>query len=288
MIRPVLFGFNEQTAVSNSFQNKTDDKNSQQNALKEFDAFVGILRSNGLQVTVIEDTIEPHTPDSIFPNNWVSFHENGQVFLYPMQALNRRKERRADIVQQLAPAAEMTDLSSHEMQNRFLEGTGSLVLDRQNKLAYACLSPRTDAGLVDEFCFKSGYRALVFHAVDENEKAIYHTNVLMCIGEGFAVICLDAISDRLEKEAVKEALRSTGHEIVPISYEQMNCFAGNMLQLKNEDEEKLLILSAEALGSLSSEQVKTLSQYARFVSSPIPTVEKLGGGSVRCMMAEVF
>lgn len=288
MIRPVSFDFNEQTAASNSFQNKTESKNSQQNALLEFDAFVDVLRGNGVQVTVLEDTPEPHTPDSIFPNNWVSFHENNRVFLYPMQAINRRQERRTDVIEQLAPQAEITDLSSHELQNRFLEGTGSMVLDRKNKLAYACLSPRTDAGLVNEFCLKAGYRSIVFDAVDESGKPIYHTNVLMCIGDGFAVICLDAIPNELEKEAVKEALTSTGHELISIDYNQMNRFAGNMLQLKNTYGDSLLILSSEALGSLHPAQIERLSTYAKLVSSPIPTIETLGGGSVRCMMAEVF
>jgi hypothetical protein len=206
MIRPVNFGFNAQTAESNAFQvQQADQQAVQQKAIQEFDDFVSVLRENGVNVTVIEDTPEPHTPDSIFPNNWVSFHDTGEIFLYPMQAENRRLERREDIIRQLEEnfkANHLIDLSSFEAGNQFLEGTGSMVLDRDNKIAYACLSPRTDAEVLKAFCDYTGYKAVTFDAFDQNHKAIYHTNVLMCIGSRFAVICLDSITNPAEKEAV--------------------------------------------------------------------------------------
>src|ERR1700760_4145697 len=202
MIRPVNFGFNEQTAGSNAFQNRdAAQQQVQDNALKEFDSFVDILRENGVEVIVIDATAEPHTPDSIFPNNWVSFHNDGTIFLYPMMAENRRLERREDIIMQLEDefkVKHVIDLSHFEHENKFLEGTGSMVLDRENKIAYACLSPRTDKLVLDEFFKDSGYKAVLFHSVDQNDIDIYHTNVLMCIGSSYAVICLDSIRDEDE------------------------------------------------------------------------------------------
>jgi len=289
MVRPINFGFNAQTAGSNAFQKNGGQADVQQKALQEFDAFVGILRANEVEVTVIEDTPQLHTPDSIFPNNWISFHENGSVFSYPMQAENRRLERKVfNVIKEAFQVKQVFDLSYFEQQNQFLEGTGSMVLDRENKLAFACLSPRTDIEVLNEFCKLSGYKPILFHATDQSGKAIYHTNVLMGIGDRFAVICLDAILDDTEKSRVKEALQLANKEIVEISLEQMNAFAGNMLQLKNKATESLLVMSDTAFSSLKEAQIKKLEQYCKLVYSPLNTIETNGGGSARCMMAEVF
>lgn len=291
MIRPVSFGFNKQTAGSNAFQNKdTGDQQVQHKALQEFDNFVDVLKSNGINVIVINDTAEPHTPDSIFPNNWVSFHASGDVFLYPMQAENRRLERREDIIRQLKngfKVRHVIDLSRFEQQNKFLEGTGSMVLDSENKLAYACLSPRTDEDVLDTFCKQAGYSPVIFHAFDQNGQAIYHTNVMMCVAERFVVICQDSISDAKEREAVVAAFFQTQKNIFDISFEQMNHFAGNMLEVFTADGESLLVMSASAYHSLLPQQVSMFKQFSRIVYADIPTIERIGGGSVRCMMAEV-
>lgn len=291
MIRPVNFGFNEETAESNAFQTK--DKNQQavqEKALAEFNGFVHILRENGVDVTVVDDNPQPYTPDSIFPNNWVSFHGDGNIFLYPMQAENRRLERREDTISLLEDnfkVHHIVDLSRYEEQNKFLEGTGSMVLDRENKIAYACLSPRTDKDVLDVFCEQSGYTAICFDAVDENGKAIYHTNVLMCVGSKFAVICLDSIANPHERVVISESLTSTGKEIIEISFEQMNQFAGNMLEVKSKNGETLIVMSASAYESLDEGQIFTLKQYGKLVYADIQTIENNGGGSARCMMAEV-
>jgi hypothetical protein len=291
MIRPVSFGFNEQTAGSNAFQvRSTEQLDVQQKALAEFDALVDKLRSNSIDVIVIDDTPQPHTPDSIFPNNWVSFHEDGKVFLYPMQAENRRLERRNDVIDRLSHdfnISEVDDLSDFEQQGKFLEGTGSMVLDRQHKLAYACLSPRTDMEVMNTFCEKSGYSPVYFHAVDGNSIAIYHTNVLMCIGEQFVVICLDAVRDEKERESLLEHFAKTNKTIIDITLKQMNAFAGNMLELVNNKGEHLLVMSARAYQSLTQLQINTLEQYCRLIYADLSTIENNGGGSARCMMAEV-
>ncbi len=291
MIRPVNFGFNEQTAGSNAFQNRNAvQQKVQDKALTEFDNLVNVLRENGVEVIVIDDTPEPHTPDSIFPNNWVSFHQDGNVFLYPMMAENRRLERREDIIMQLEDEFKIKhiiDLSRFEHEHKFLEGTGSMVLDRENKIAYACLSPRTDKDVLDLFCAQSGYKPVLFHAVDENGMDIYHTNVLMCIGSKFAVICLDSIADEKEKAEVIASLKATNKEIVAISFAQMNQFAGNMLELKNKAGESLLVMSQNAYQSLTQGQKTTLEKYCKIVYVDINTIENNGGGSARCMIAEV-
>jgi hypothetical protein len=291
MIRPVNFGFNAQTAESNAFQiQQADQQAVQQKAQQEFDGFVNVLRQNGVNVTVIEDIPEPHTPDSIFPNNWVSFHDTGDIFLYPMQAENRRLERREDIIRKLEDnfaAKHVIDLSRFEAKNQFLEGTGSMVLDRENKIAYACLSPRTDAEVLKAFCDYTGYKAITFDAFDQNGKAIYHTNVLMCIGSRFAVICLDSITDLYQKLAVIQSLKSTDKQVIEISFEQMNKFAGNMLEVKNADGETLIVMSQTAYGSLTDAQRATLFAFGKLVYADINTIETNGGGSARCMMAEV-
>jgi hypothetical protein len=291
MIRPVAFGFNVQTAESNAFQKQDADQQAVQlKAQQEFDGFVNILRDNGVNVTVVNDTMQPHTPDSIFPNNWVSFHDNGDIFLYPMQAENRRLERREDIIRQLEEtfkANHIIDLSRYEAKGQYLEGTGSMVLDRDNKIAYACISPRTNAEVLKVFCDYTDYTAITFDAFDQNCQAIYHTNVLMAIGSKFAVICLDSITDANEKGTVIASLVLTGKEVIDITFDQMNSFAGNMLEVKNTDGETLVVMSQTAYNSLSAEQKTTLEKYGNLIYADINTIETNGGGSARCMMAEV-
>ncbi|TKC10555.1 amidinotransferase [Pedobacter polaris] len=290
MIRPVDFKFNEQTAANNKFQQASEQSDVQKQALNEFDGFVNMLRSNGVDVTVIDDTLEPATPDSIFPNNWISFHEDGSVYLYPMFSANRRGERRKDILEQLGQQFELnhvSDLSFFEQQVLFLEGTGSMVLDRENKIAYACLSVRTDEEVLNNFCMLAGYKPISFQAIDETRFPIYHTNVMMCIGDQFAVVCFDSIPDLKEKELVRQSLIGSGKEIVEINFNQMNHFAGNMLQVKNNKGESLLVMSEQAYKVLNVDQVSTLEKYAKLIYAPLYTIEQNGGGSARCMLAEV-
>ena len=290
MIRPVNFGFNAETAVNNAFQVPGQDDGAQEKALAEFDHFVEVLRSNEIDVTVIDDTNEPYTPDSIFPNNWISFHSDGHWVLYPMYATNRRLERKKHVIDRISEkfdAREMIDLSAFEDQDIFLEGTGSMVLDRDNKIAYACLSPRTDAAVLDEFCKKMGYTAVVFNAADMNGLSIYHTNVMMCVGDRYVVICLDSISNISQQNTVRETIRNSGKEIISITPDQMNHFAGNMLQVENVKGEKLLVMSSQAFHSLKPEQIIILEMFNPIIHAPLDTIETNGGGSARCMMAEV-
>ena len=290
MIRPVSFSFNEETAGNNAFQIKTDVHNVQDKALEEFDRFVALLRKNGVNVTVVEDTPQPPTPDSLFPNNWISFHENETVILYPMYAPNRRAERKEHVLEEIDKqfrVANKIDLSYYEKNNLFLEGTGSMVLDRDNKIAYACLSPRTNKKVLDEFCKRMNYQPVIFTAVDNNGQPIYHTNVLMCVADKYVVICIDSIPDANEKEKVIEEIEKTGKEIIDINYEQLNHFAGNMLQVINNEGEKLLVMSTQAYQSLNNEQIEKLSGYNRIIHSSLHTIEMNGGGSARCMMAEI-
>jgi hypothetical protein len=291
MIRPVHFAFNEQTAVNNSFQVKLQITDVQRKALEEFDGFVKLLRSHFIDVTVVDDTPEPHTPDSIFPNNWISFHESGDVVLYPMFAENRRLERKPSVLSQIKSKFEVgniIDLSRHELNQTYLEGTGSMVLDRSQKIAYACLSPRTDTDLVKEFCEIMGYTPVIFEAKDAGGKAIYHTNVLMCVGEKFVVICLDVITDIVQRNFVELVIRSSGKTMVTITPDQMVHFAGNMLQVKNIYNEPFLIMSTAAYESLTRAQIHQLEGFNKILHSPLGTIEANGGGSARCMMAEVF
>lgn len=290
MIRPVDFKFNEQTAGNNKFQQASVQSDVQQQALNEFDGFVNMLRSNGIDVTVIDDTLQPATPDSIFPNNWISFHDNGEVILYPMFSQNRRAERRTDILATIGAQFEVNkviDLSKFETQNIFLEGTGSLVLDRVNKIAYACLSFRTSEIALAEFCQATGFTAQVFNAIDQEGFPIYHTNVMMCVGDKFAVVCFDSIPDVDEKENVKKSLTGSNKEVIEINFEQMNHFAGNMLQVKNNNDESLLVMSEQAYKVLNKTQINLLEKYARLIYAPLYTIEQNGGGSARCMLAEV-
>jgi len=290
MIEPVNFGFNAETAVNNSFQKGVGD-DEQQKALAEFHGLVSLLQKNKIDVTIVKDTEAPHTPDSIFPNNWISFHAEGSIYLYPMFAPNRRLERKQtvlDAIQQRFIVTGTVDLSGNEMQQRFLEGTGSLVLDRVNKIAYACVSPRTDEELVQDFCRIANFDPILFLAKDEAGVPIYHTNVLMCVADQYAVICLASIGDKTEREHVIASLERTGKEIIDISFQQLNCFAGNMLQLMNADNEKLLLVSTQAFESLHADQIERLEKYNRILHAPLDHIEAAGGGSARCMIAEIF
>jgi hypothetical protein len=294
MIRPIRFESNPLTASSNRFQGKTDSDPAAQQAAAalEFDTLVSALRDAGIEVIVIDDTREPHTPDAIFPNNWISMHADGRVVLYPMEAENRRTERRMDIVDYLGSEggrqiAELVDLSSHENSGHYLEGTGSMVLDRVNRVAYACVSTRTHLDPLGDFAQRMGYDVVAFEAVDSGGAPIYHTNVLMNVGEQVAVICDEAIPREDQREAVLARLRATGHEVVLLSYAQLDAFAGNMLELRNNDGERVLAMSQQAYDSLNNEQRAVLAANGRIVSVAINNIESSAGGSVRCMLAEV-
>ncbi|MGZ5220422.1 MAG: citrulline utilization hydrolase CtlX [Chitinophagaceae bacterium] len=290
MIKPVSFGYNAETAVNNAFQVKSGEADVQQKALKEFNDFVTVLQNNGVDVTVVEDTTSPHTPDSIFPNNWVSFHHDGTLLLYPMYAVNRRAERKGHVLQKVMEKFSVSkhiDLSIYEARNLFLEGTGSMVLDRDNRIAYACLSPRTNEQLLAEFCREMNYTPVVFNATDGNGQAIYHTNVLMCVADRYVVICLESIKDPEQRLLVSGTIRSSNKKIVAITLHQVQHFAGNMLQVENDKGEKLLVMSSQAYEALTTEQVLELRRYNRIIHSPLTTIETNGGGSARCMMAEV-
>lgn len=298
MVRPINFRMNEQTAVNNYYQKIIGNalpETVNAKAQQEFDAFVEKLRAKGINVVVIDDTNEFNTPDSIFPNNWISFHENGSVAIYPMFAENRRLERREDVLLALEEKGfkinNVVDYTEAEDEDVFLEGTGSLLLDRENRKAYCALSPRADESLFIEFCEDFEYSPVVFTAnqtVNKKRVAIYHTNVMMCLAETFAVICLDAIDDKKERKNIVKQLRESDKEIIAISENQVNSFAGNMLQLKGFDDKKYLVMSASAYQSLTEVQLKTIEAHCEIISSSLDTIETCGGGSARCMMAEVF
>ena len=298
MIRPVAFRMNEQTAVNNYYQKVLDGllpATVNAKAQQEFDTFVEKLIAVGVDVTVVDDTLSPDTPDSIFPNNWISFHENGDVALYPMFAENRREERREDLLDILEDKGfvieNIVDYTSAEEDGFFLEGTGSLLLDRVNSKAYCALSPRADEELFIEFCEDFDYAPVIFEAfqtVDSERKLIYHTNVMMCLGETFAVICSDCIDDKKERKMVLDNLKENGKEIIVITEAQMNNFAGNMLEVRGANEKRYLVMSAAAHQSLSPKQIEQLEQHAEILSSSLDTIEACGGGSARCMMAEIF
>ena len=298
MIRPVAFRMNEQTAVNNYYQKVLDGllpATVNAKAQQEFDAFVEKLTAVGVDVTVVDDTLNPDTPDSIFPNNWISFHENGDVALYPMFAENRRHERREEILDLLEEKGfvihNIIDYTSAEEDGFFLEGTGSLLLDRANAKAYCALSPRADEELFIEFCEDFDYAPVIFEAfqtVDSERKLIYHTNVMMCLGETFAVICSDCIDDKKERKMVLDNLKENGKEIVLITEAQMNNFAGNMLEIRGANDKRYLVMSAAAHQSLTPKQIEQLKNHAEILSSSLDTIEACGGGSARCMMAEIF
>lgn len=296
MVRPVAFRMNEQTAVNNYFQEDLAIRNAEINALaqKEFDAFVSKLRSVGVHVIVEEDDLKMDTPDSIYPNNWITTHHDGIVALYPMFAENRRKERREEVLERLEKEGfhieNIVDYTAAEEDGLFLEGTGNLILDRENRKAYCALSPRADEELLIEFCEDFEYTPVVFTAyqsVDGKRLPIYHTNVMMCLGDHFCIICLDTIDDENEKRNVIRHLKMDNKEIIAISESQMYHFAGNMLQVQGTDK-KYLVMSTAARESLSAEQIAAIEKYSEILSSDLSTIEATGGGSARCMMAEVF
>jgi hypothetical protein len=298
MIRPVAFRMNEQTAVNNYYQKVLDDllpTTVNAKAQQEFDSFVEKLRAVGINVIVVDDKENSDTPDSIFPNNWISFHGNGDVALYPMFAENRRLERREDILDTLEENGfvihNIMDYTSAEEDGFFLEGTGSLVLDRENGKAYCALSPRADEELFIEFCEDFEFTPVIFEAfqtVENERKLIYHTNVMMCIGETFAVICADCIDDKKERKIVLDSLKGDDKEVILITEEQVNNFAGNMLELKGADDRRYLIMSDSAYNSLTKKQIAKLEEHVTILSSSLDTIEACGGGSARCMMAEIF
>ena len=298
MIRPVAFRMNEQTSVNNYYQKVLDGLSPETvnaKAQAEFDALVIKLRKAGVQVIVIDDTLEPNTPDSIFPNNWISFHESGDVVLYPMFAENRRAERREDILDILEDEGfkikEIMDYTLAEQDNVFLEGTGSLLLDRENDKAYCALSPRADEELMIEFCEDFEFTPVIFEAfqtINGERKLIYHTNVMMCLGDTFAVLCADCIDDKKERKMVLDSLRGDDKEIILLTEDQVNNFAGNMLEVKGKNDERFLVMSESAYKSLTKKQIAQLEAHVEIIHSSLDTIEACGGGSARCMMAEIF
>ena len=295
MIEPVAFGFNAETAANNYFQIEQKGADIQEKALAEFNNFVEQLRNHGINVITIQDTLQPHSPDSIFPNNWVSFHADGTVNLFPMFAINRRVERRQDILDQIKEEGfvinSVEDLSHFENEEKYLEGTGSIIFDHDYKIAYGSVSLRLDEGLFREFCEKINYTPIVFHSfqnVGIDRLPIYHTNVMMCVAEQFVVICLDCIDDELEREKVQEVIKSTEKELIEISEEQMQQFAGNMLQVQNTEGKQFLVMSQTAYKSLNKEQISKIEKHCEIIYADLETIETNGGGSARCMLAEIF
>ena len=294
MIRPAAFGINEETAATNFFQSSTREINAQaiqQAALNEFDNMIELLRTNDINVLVIDDTPTPVKPSAVFPNNWLSTSPEGIVSVFPMYAPNRRPEKRDDILKMLSEkfvVKDLQDWSEFEVEGKFLEGTGSMVTDHENKVIYACYSPRTDISVLEKFANANEYRAIIFFAADKNGQAVYHTNVAMALAEDFAILCEEAIEEEWELIAIRQLLESSGHDVIRITKDQMHCFAGNMLQVKNNKGEKFLVMSKAAFDSLNEEQKEELSARNKLLPVPIPMIEQTEGGSVRCMMAEIF
>jgi len=294
MIRPVSFGTNEETAANNFFQStdtKKDPRSIQQAALKEFDNMVELLRQHEINVLVIDDTPTPVKPSAAFPNNWLSTSPEGVISVFPIYAPNRRSEKRDDILKMLAEkfvVKDLQDWSEFEVEGKFLEGTGSMVMDHENKVIYTCYSPRTDVSVLEKFANANKYRAIIFFAVDNDGHPVYHTNVMMTLGENFAILCEEAIEEEWELIAVRQLLESSGHEVIRITKDQMHSFAGNMLQVKNGKGEKFLLMSQTAFDSLNEEQKEELAARSQLLPIPIPVIEKTEGGSVRCMIAEIF
>jgi hypothetical protein len=294
MIRPAGFGANAETAATNFFQSKDVQLNSQaiqRSALEEFDNMVELLRKNDINVLVIDDTPTPVKPSAIFPNNWLSTSPEGIVSVFPMYAANRRPEKRDYILKMLAEkfvVKDLQDWSEFEVEGKFLEGTGSMVIDHENKVIYTCYSPRTDISVLERFANANNYRAIIFLAIDKNGQPVYHTNVMMMLGEDFAILCEEAIEEEWELIAVRQLLESSGHEVIRISKEQMHSFAGNMLQVRNDKDEKFLVMSQIAFDSLNEEQKEELSARSKLLPIAIPIIEQTEGGSVRCMIAEIF
>ena len=296
MIRPVNFGYNEETAKDNHYQNKDSIfKDANERAQREFDDMVLNLRQNGVSVHVFQDDENEYTPDSIFPNNWISFHKNGDVGLYPMYAENRRLERRPEILEFLENKgfiiSNIIDYSSAEAENKFLEGTGSMILDQENRLAYCSISNRSNEDLFIEFCEDFEFTPVIFNSfqtVGKKRLPIYHTNVMMCIATDYAIVCLDSIDDKKQRKNVSNFINDSGKKLIEISENQVESFAGNMLELINENGESVLVMSKSAEDSLNQNQKNVITNYSRIVSCDINTIEVCGGGSARCMMAEIF
>ena len=293
MVRPAAFGFNAETAVNNYFQSDSavNKEEIQKNALTEFDNMVSTLRSHAIDVLVMADTKEPAKPDAIFPNNWISTSPGGIISVFPLYATNRRPEKRDDILQELSKEFVVNDLhdwSEYEAEGRFLEGTGSMVMDHDNKLIYAAASERTNLAVLEKFAATNNYQAIVFLATDKTGRPVYHTNVVMALGDSFAVVCEEAIDEEWELIAIRQLLESTSKTIIPITRDQMHSFAGNMLLVKNSNDENILVMSQTAFDSLRKEQKQMLEAYAILLPVAVPTIEKVEGGSVRCMMAEIF
>jgi len=295
MIRPANFGFNEQTAANNSFQSKDiiDNNELKEIARQEFDNMVSILKSKDINIHVIEDTDFPLKPDAVFPNNWISTHKNGALITYPMYAPNRRIERREDIIEYLentfnVPYRYSFEFYEDEAEPMYLEGTGSMIFDRPNKIVYACTSPRTDIRLIDKFNVLMGTSSIVFQSVDKNGDDIYHTNVMMAMGEDFVVICLESIPNEFSKKQLVKTFEATHKEIIDISLDQVESFAGNMLEVVNKQGERYLYISQTTYNALSESQRDKLSNKTHLLPIPINNIEKYGGGSVRCMMCEIF
>jgi hypothetical protein len=294
MIRPAAFGPNEETASTNFFQSSSaglDRQRLQQLALDEFDNMVGLLKDHGINVLVINDTPAPAKPSAIFPNNWLSTSPEGVISVFPMYSANRRLEKRDDILKLLAKEFVVTDVqdwSEFEVEGKFLEGTGSMVIDHDNKVIYSCYSPRTDVSVLEKFANANKYRAIVFFATDKDGQAVYHTNVVMTLADDFAILCEEAIEEEWELIAIRQLLDSSGHDVIRITKDQMHAFAGNMLQVKNNNGEKFLVMSQTAFDSLDDEQKDELFSRCKLLPIAIPTIEQVEGGSVRCMMAEIF
>ena len=294
MVRPASFGFNEQTAISNSFQKKDDNLSTaeiQNTALGEFDLLVDRLREHGITVMQVEDTPYPAKPDAVFPNNWITTHSDGVLITYPMYTANRRAERREDIISWIEKkfrVKQRYSFEGFEEEGLILEGTGSMVLDRENQTVYACLSPRTDPALLDRFALLRNYTKVVFNAIDQKFNPVYHTNVIMAMGKHEAILCSECIPNDAEKKAISDSIHSTGKTLIEITWSQVLHFAGNMLQLRNAAGDLYWVMSSSAYDSLTYEQKTGLQKQARIIHSAIPTIEKYGGGSVRCMLAEIF
>lgn len=294
MIRPASFQYNIETATSNSFQSAPVDEPMEEikhKAQREFDQMVDTLELSGIEVMVVGDTDVPEKPDAVFPNNWISTHVEGLLVTYPMTNRSRRVERRSDIIAQLQSRynfKERLQLERFEEKDKFLEGTGSMVLDRVNKLAFCCLGERSNSSVLKLFCDKLDYKAIEFRAFDAHGKAIYHTNVMMSIGENLAIVCLEAITNESERNLIKALLAQSGRRVVGISQSQMSRFAGNMLEVKNRQNENILIMSRSAFESLTVYQINTISKFTGILPINVPTIEHFGGGSVRCMMMEIF
>lgn len=291
MVRPAAFGFNVETAVNNAFQKAGAGADIPESGLKETDAYIKLLKENGIDVVTVTDTAEPYTPDSVFPNNWFSTHDDGTLVLYPMFAENRRMERKPAVLEAIRANFDLkrtVDLTHYEADGLFLEGTGSMVLDRVNKIVYVCKSPRTNETVLEDFCCRLGFTSVVFEAFDENGMRVYHTNVVMHVGSEIAVVCMESITDPGQRAKVRASLESTGKTIVEISFDQMNHFAGNMLELHNKKGESLLVMSLTAYRSLSAKQIAFFESGMKLITPSLECIEENGGGAARCMLAELF